>query len=192
MVSNDRLKAQNRFKELADRDDWLVLDTETTGIEVNDEVVSIAIVSAAGEVLLHELVRPTQPISPEARMVHGITAERVATAAAFSDLYPRLVELLAGRRVLAYNASFDSKMLRQTCKRYHLTLIKAEWECVMELYAAAKGTWSKRRGFIWCKLSEACQRERVVMDSMHEACADAQATRRLVLAVGNRNRHSGG
>ena len=186
MVNADRFRAQNRFEELAGIDDWLVLDTETTGLETYDEIVSIAVISAAGEVLLHELIRPAQPISPQARAVHGITDEQVAIAAAFPAHYPRLVELLTGRRVLAYNAKFDSKMLRQTCKRYGLPVIKAEWECVMELYAAAKGQWSRRHGFLWCKLGDACRREQIVVDSAHEACADAQATRRLVLAVGKK------
>ncbi|MCL4868018.1 MAG: 3'-5' exonuclease [Anaerolineae bacterium] len=186
MVKEKRQQAKSRFAALAARNDWLVLDTETTGMERKDELVSIAVVSAAGETVLHELIRPTQPISPQAARVHGITAEDVAAASPFPELYPRLAELLTGRLVLAYNANFDRKMLQQTCQRYHLPLIKAEWECVMDLYAAAKGRWSNRYGFTWCKLAEACQREQIEVVDFHEACADAQATQQLVMAVGHK------
>ena len=118
-------------------------------------------------------------------MDYGIT-EAIAAAPPFAEVYPRLAEVLTGRLVLAYNAEFDQRMLRQTCERYGLPVIQAEWECVMELYAAARHRWSKRYGFVWCKLGEACGREAVVVDGRHEAEADAQATRLLVLAVGGK------
>ncbi len=62
--------------------------------------------------------------------------------AAFADVCPRSAEVLAGRHVLAYNADFDRRMLAQSCERYDLPVIRAEWECMLELYAAA------RTGFI--------------------------------------------
>lgn len=54
----------------------------------------------------------------------------------------------------------------------------------MDLYAAARNRWSRRNGFVWCKLGEACWSEGVQVEGFHEACTDAQATRLLVLAVG--------
>ncbi|MBP8055172.1 MAG: 3'-5' exonuclease [Chloroflexi bacterium] len=179
-----RNQALARLREWAGRGDWLVVDTETTGLGNDDEVISVAVVSATGEVLFSEMVRPTQRIHPKASAVNGITDEMVVAALPFAEVYSRLVEVLAGRLVLAYNAEFDQRMLRQTCERYGLPVIRAEWECVMDLYAAARTRWSRRNGFVWCKLGEACQSEGVQVDGFHEAYADAQATRLLVLAVG--------
>lgn len=185
-IKQDRGRARKKFIDLADRGDWLVLDTETTGLEADDEVISVAVITATGEVLLNEMIRPTKRISPGALAVHGITDDMVANAAAFTEIYPRLVNAIAGRLVLAYNTEFDRQMLRQTCERYGLPVIEVKLDCVMELYAAAYNRWSNQMGFVWCKLGDACFREGVNVDSLHQACADAQATRLLVLAVGEK------
>lgn len=186
-IEGSRIRARKQFASLAGRVDWLVLDTETTGLGNGDEVISVAVVSATGEVLFSEMVRPTQRIHPKASAVNGLTDQMVAAALPFAEVYPRLAEVLAGRLVLAYNAEFDQRMLRQTCERYGLPVIQAEWDCVMELYAAARNRWSRRNGFVWCKLGEACWSEGVQVTGFHEACTDAQATRMLVLAVGERD-----
>lgn len=184
VIQRDRLRAIKRFGVLAGQDDWLVVDTETTGLGDEDEIVSVAVVSPAGEVLFSEIVRPTIPISRGASAVNGFTDEMVAAAPPFAAIYPRLAELLTGRRVLAYNADFDRRMLAQTCSRYGLAKISVDWECVMELYAAARNPLRRDGSFTWCKLAEACEREGVKGEQFHEACADAQATRMLVLAAG--------
>lgn len=191
-IKSYRVRAKERFVELSRRDDWLVLDTETTGLDYADEVISVAVVASNGETLFHSLVRPTVRIHPRASAVNGLTDEMVADAAAFADIYPRLVEAMAGRLVLAYNADFDKRMLHQTCERYGLPVIETEWECAMELYAAARNRWSRKYGFVWCKLGEACWREGVQVEGFHEACADAQATRLLVLAVGGKGSNGSG
>lgn len=185
-IEQDRGRARQTFVDLAHRSDWLVLDTETTGLETDDEVISMAVMAATGEVLFNERVRPTQQIHPGAAAVHGITNDMLADAAAFTAVYPRLAEVLAGRLVLAYNADFDDRMLRQTCERYGLPPIEVKWKCVMELYAAAYNRWSNQAGFVWCKLGDACFREGVNVDGFHDSCADAQATRLLVLAAAGR------
>ncbi len=182
-IEQDRGRARQTFVDLASSSDWLVLDTETTGLETDDEVISVAVVTATGEVLFNERVRPTQRIQPGASAVHGITNDMLADVAAFTEVYPRLSEVLAGWRILAYNAEFDHRMLRQTCERYGLPAIEVKWDCVMELYAAAYNRWSNQVGFVWCTLGDACFREGVSVDGFHTACADAQATRLLVLAV---------
>lgn len=178
-----RTLALDRLVELSGMNDWLVLDTETTGLSAEAEVISLAVVTSVGEVLFNELVRPSQPIHPRASMVNGITDEMAAGAAAFTEVYPRLAKVLAGRLVLAYNAEFDRRMLRQTCERYDLPVLEvAEWECVMELYAAARN-W---RGKL-SSLHDACVSEGITFERLHEACADAQATRLLLRAVGGKD-----
>ena len=74
-IQGHRVRARERFVELTGQDDWLVLDTETTGLDNHDEVISVAVVSAGGEVLFHSLVRPTVRIHPRASAVNGITDE---------------------------------------------------------------------------------------------------------------------
>src|SRR5690349_16036603 len=109
-----------RDRELADVRAWAcevladpsacLLDSETTSLE--GYLVQIAVIDMAGRTLLDTLVNPCAPISPEAQAIHGITAERVKDAPTFAEIEPRLRELLAGRRVIVYNAPFDIGILR--------------------------------------------------------------------------------
>ena len=63
---------------------WLlncaILDTETTGLYDDAEIVEISIIDENGGVLLDTLVKPLKPIPAEATAIHGITNEMVATA----------------------------------------------------------------------------------------------------------------
>ena len=52
--------------------DPIFLDTETTGLDKYAELCEIAILDAAGHILMDTLVRPLTLISPEASAVHGI------------------------------------------------------------------------------------------------------------------------
>jgi DNA polymerase III epsilon subunit-like protein len=121
--------------------DFVVLDTETTSLE-EPEILEIALLSASGEILLDTLVRPISPIDEAARAVHGITDEDLASAPRWPAVYPRLVELLSGQRVLAYNAAFDADAIVTTCRLHGLAAIATRWFDLLEPYAEWFGEWS--------------------------------------------------
>lgn len=56
-----------------ERPNALILDTETTGLDGDAEVVELAVIDCAGSVPLDTLVRPIGPIPVEAAAIHGIT-----------------------------------------------------------------------------------------------------------------------
>ena len=58
---------------LVDREDVLVLDTETTGIGSSAEVIDLAVVDTTGTVRLDTLIMPNDNIPAEASAVHGLT-----------------------------------------------------------------------------------------------------------------------
>jgi DNA polymerase-3 subunit epsilon len=100
-------------------------------------------VASTGEVLLATLVKPSIPIPPEASQVHGITDEHVASAPTFPEIYPQLRALVAGRDVVAYNASFDRSMVHAARRRYGLPRLGVKsWQCAMEQYSVWCGEWS--------------------------------------------------
>ena len=72
-IEGYRVHAKDRIVELAGRSDWLVLDTETAGLD--DEVISVAVVATTCERPFHSLVRPTAPIHPKATAVNVMTNE---------------------------------------------------------------------------------------------------------------------
>lgn len=114
---------------------YLVLDTQTTGLGENDEVVEIAVIDLGGKTLLNTLVRPTVPISDDATALHCITNETVKMSQSWSDVYKQLCTIVADKKILIYNAEFDMSMMRQTCLAHNIAPINFKSRCMMELYA---------------------------------------------------------
>ena len=161
----------------------IYLDTETTGFGPRAEIVDIAVVNAAGEVVLESLVQPNRRIPADATAIHGITNADVKNAPAWCELYEDLLRVLAGRRVIVYNVIFDRQMVNQACDRYSLAAPAADWECAMRKYAGFYGNWDAgRRWYRFQKL------ERAVLafggePGGHRAAADAIACRAVVLGM---------
>lgn len=187
-IAQESDQARRELSEWADADDWLVLDTETTGLDHTAEVIQLGIVDAYGQVLMDRLVRPLGSIDPEATAVHGLTAADLAGAPTWPEVCPEVGRLINGRYVLTYNAQFDERIIRQTCGPYGLQPpAVASWTCVMELCAAYLGDWSDRyRSFRYISLIEACSLARVNPYGedgrylAHDAAGDALLTWRLV------------
>lgn len=157
---------------LAAKDNYVILDTETTGLSSNDEVIQIAIVSLDGTILLDSLVKPTIPISKEAFEVHGISDNDVIDAPSFPTIYPHIVEALANKKLLVYNAAFDTKILKHCCQLYKLPILRLSKrsECVMEWYAQYCGEWSSYYNDY--KLQP--------LNSNHNALDDCLAVKRII------------
>jgi DNA polymerase-3 subunit epsilon len=183
-VSDERQEAIKWACQVLEGGEALILDTETTGLDANDEIIQVGIIDLDGNVLLDTLVRPTVPIASEARSVHGITDEVLADAPYFSDLYDTLAGLLVNRCVLAYNADFDSRLLEQTCAKYGLPAFEvAEWDCVMGRYADFWGKRSQARHYKPQSLAVACDQQGINVEGHHEAVKDCQLTLELIKAM---------
>lgn len=161
--------------------DPVFLDTETTGLGPADEVVQVALVSAAGEELLNTLVRPTRPIPPDAVRIHGIQDVHVLAAPTGAEVLSTLEPLLQGRLVCAYNAPFDLRLLRQTARAWRARFVPPRAECVMRLYAEFAGDWDPRHGdYRWHSLTAAAARSGLGHFEGHDALRDALMTLRLL------------
>ena len=159
------------------------LDTETTGFGPRAEIVDIAVVSAAGEVVLESLVQPSRRIPADATAIHGITNADVKDAPAWCDLYHDLLRVLAGRRIIVYNVIFDRQMVNQACERYTLAAPAADWECAMRKYAGFHGNWDPgKRWYRFQKLEHAVLTFGAKPGG-HRAAADAFACRAVVLGM---------
>jgi len=162
-----------------------VLDLETTGMGREAEPVSIAVIDAAGEVLLDTLVCPTVPIEPGAARVHGIVAEMVHDAPLFGEVYDQLVLALGGLNeyglpalapVVIYNVDFDVPILMRAAKQIDQRLPAFNWQCAMRTYAPFYGEWSSYRGsYKWQSLENAMRQQRIDVDApAHSALGDCQ------------------
>ncbi len=163
--------------------DPLFLDSETTGLTEDDEIVEIAITDANGAMLLNTLIKPTKPIGDKAQQIHGIGASDVADAPSFADIAPDLHRLIENRLVLIYNSAFDIRMLAQSARAHGIEVSPvADWGCAMLLYAKFYGDYSDRhRRFRWQSLTAAARQCGIELPAtLHRAAADAELTR-LVL-----------
>ncbi|MEG3833914.1 3'-5' exonuclease [Microcoleus sp. Z1_C3] len=142
-IEKDRVRAVKWAREQLALNDWVILDTETTGFD-NAEIVEIAIIDRTEETLLDTLIKPSISIPAEVTEIHGISDEMVADAATFPEVYPRIDAALKDKRILIYNSAFDIKILNYCCRLHSLPILKLtkRSECLMEWAAQWRGYWS--------------------------------------------------
>jgi DNA polymerase-3 subunit epsilon len=112
-------------KELTLKKPLVILDLETTGVNVgSDRIVEIGLVkvhpSGSREVRTHR-INPTISIPPESSAVHGITDEHVKDAPTFASLAQELFAFLGGCDLAGYNSNkFDIPLLIEEFTRVNL------------------------------------------------------------------------
>ena len=91
----------------------IVLDTETTGLEVSEghRIIEIGCVELrhrrpTGQ-HWHRYLRPGREVDAAALAVHGITNEFLATQPAFADVMDEFLAFVDGAELVIHNAEFD-------------------------------------------------------------------------------------
>lgn len=155
--------------------DALILDSETTGLGRDAEIIELAVIDMAGQVIFARRLRPLGSIDPGAAAVHGIKLADLAAAPTLPDLYADLVGVLAGRRVVIYNAAFDVRLLAQSCRAWGLVEIPLQAHCAMQQYTAflQRTRWVGLRG------------------GDHSAVGDCRAVLALLQQMAGREDHEG-
>lgn len=161
------------------------LDTETTGLDKNAEIVEIAVVDDTGQILINRLIRPTQPIPPVISNLHGITDEMVAGAISWPALWPTVRGLLLGKTIGIYNAEFDVRIMRQSLERYRLPWRESlATSDILSLYSEYRGEWDPtRRALRRFRLEDAGRAFRIPLPNTHRAADDALLARALLRRI---------
>ncbi len=150
--SLSKAKARAAISQLLDRDDVLILDTETTGMS-GAEVIEVSVINTKGETLLDTLIKPvTTEMNPYAQRVHNISMSMLKDAPSWPEILPELDRIASRSTILAWNASFDAKMLEQTSEVWELEHPRWLFVCAMRLYAKKRGI--KPRGLHKAVLDE--------------------------------------
>ena len=182
----EEMSAEAPWREL----EIALLDVETTGRDpAHDRVIEVGIVvGRGGEVTARYnwLLNPGIPIPQEARDVHGITDEQVASAPTFEAVAHEIADALRGRVPAAYNAEFDKGFLLSEYARL---------EKAMEgkLPPALRRDISWVDPLVWAReiqadaksraLSEVAQRLGITLEKAHRASEDAEAALRVLWAL---------
>lgn len=135
---------------------WCILDTETSGLGEDAEVIQVGLIDGAGKVLIdNTLCRPAMPIPSDATAIHHITNEMVKDAPGFCEVYRELARLTDTRVVVIYNKAYDLRLIRQSIARCSAfpPFTPARIECAMLQYAEYVGDWNAyHQNFKWPKL----------------------------------------
>jgi DNA polymerase-3 subunit epsilon len=161
----------------------LYLDTETTGMHFNSEVIEIGIIDDQGEALFDQLIRPRGKIDPAAGRVHGITQEMLVDAPTWEQVWPQAEAIMLGRRIGVYNVEFDLRLMKQTHKRSWMNWVIPDKDFfdIMKLYAQYYGDWDPvRKNFRFQSLEIAGRQCGIRLPNAHRAVDDCLLTRALL------------
>jgi len=137
-------------------DDYIVLDTETTGLPDENglpDIVTLGITVVRNRKIAESVefkTRPQKRISEEAQSIHGITNEQAAGFDSFESQWYQIADYLKDQLIVIHNASFDWPILLDHVARYGLSMPPIQgvfcsqkaaiaWAQVMELSCSHRG-----------------------------------------------------
>ena len=106
-------KPRNGMK-LSSLGDFVVIDTETTGLKVTSEIIELSAIKYSNfkpVSAFTTLIKPKKEISPEATAVNNITNDMVADAPTINQILPSFIEFVGNSNLLGQNLKFDLRFL---------------------------------------------------------------------------------
>ena len=98
---------------------YIVLDTETTGLDPDDghkiiEIGSIEILNRnITNNTFHKYINPNREIDIEASRIHGLTNSFLKDKPLFEEIYPEFTEYISNSPIIIHNAPFDIGFLKK-------------------------------------------------------------------------------
>jgi DNA polymerase-3 subunit epsilon len=130
---------------------------------------------------LHEsftsLVRPRMPLRRGIQRFTGITQAMAASAPEPEDVLPQLAEMLRGRVLVAHNAQFDRRALRQAFERIGVEWPRPPVICTVAMARRFAPLVRERR------LAALAESLGIEVDEVHRALPDATTCARILCAL---------
>lgn len=176
----------NNFVDIIDRDNWVILDTETTGLHSPAEICEIAIINR-DMTLLNTRILTRYQIPAEATAIHGITDEMVQYCPTWKEIRGEVINYISNKDVIVYNADYDYKMLNLSDQAWGILDLpyyktpQTVWHCAMLAYSEYYGEWNDYFGnWRWHKLIQAHAQQGLPRFKQHGALADCEAVKTLM------------
>lgn len=178
-------------------DDYIVLDTETTGLADKNglpDIVALGITVVKNRDIAESVefeTRPQKRISEEAQSIHGITNEQAANFESFESQWKQIAEYLKDQLIVIHNASFDWPILLDHVVRYMLAMPKIQGVfCSQKAaipWAQAMNFPCSNRGPSLDLLSEllGVENRRADCDGIHGAGIDGQQAAQIAEVMRN-------
>lgn len=173
----------HNFKNL--KSNSVIIDTETTGLGSDDQIVEISIIDMKGNVLFDSVINPMRDIPEDAMAIHKISNMEASFGPLWIEVIGKIRAICHQRNVVFYNKKYDKRLIDQTC-RIHGCKTTDEWNseflCAMESYADFRKTPDpKRNGYKWHSLSNAAKQLGInVPENLHRALPDALLTLEVI------------
>ena len=165
----------------------IVLDTETTGLEVAEghRIIEIGCVELvhrrfSGQTW-HRYLRPEREVEAGALAVHGITNEFLAGQPRFADVAEEFLKFIAGSELVIHNAPFDVGFLDAELAQAAVGRKLADVCSVLDTLALARRLHPGQRNSLdaLCKRYEVDNSKR----DLHGALLDARILAEVYLAM---------
>ena len=165
----------------------IVLDTETTGLEVEQQhrIIEIGCIELFNRRLtgrsFHRYLNPERDIEEGAVQVHGLTRERLAKEPTFSHVHLELLEFIRDAELIIHNAPFDVAFLNAELARTESSSRVADLCRVLDTLALARQMHPGQRN----SLDALCKRYSVdnSQREYHGALLDARILAEVYLAM---------
>ena len=156
---------------------YIVLDTETTGLDPDDghKIIEIGCIEILNRNItnntFHKYINPNREIDVEASKIHGLTSNFLKDKPIFEEIYPELREYISNSPIIIHNAPFDIGFLK---KEHHTTSATDEFldnEVIDSLKLARKISPGKKN-----TLDALCERYSIDNSdrTLHGALLDAK------------------
>ena len=161
----------------------IFLDTETTGLSVNDKdrIVEIACIETNNltptKRIFHKIINPQRDVPQEAFKIHGFSTDFLKNKETFDEVADEFLEFINNKKIIIHNASFDLGFLNYQLKLIRKNEIKKD--NVIDSLDVARGKFPGTSN----TLDALCRRFNIDLSkrSKHNALLDCELLREVYI-----------
>lgn len=166
---------------------WVILDTETTGLDPEDghRIIEIGAVEVVNRGItgrdFHTYLNPDRDSDPGALEVHGLTTEFLQDKPRFNDVVSEFIEFIRDAELIIHNAPFDLKFLNSELKKLGHEELTVYTGPVTDSLVHAKSLYPGKRN----SLDALCERYGIsnAHRTLHGALLDSRLLAEVWLAM---------